>query len=769
MNGARRWRIHYWSPWGTDRSGIATYSGRLVPELARHVDISLIHPDAKDPRYRTRQPHEVTSVNLDFGDVNVFHLGNNLAYHHWMLASLLRQRGVLVMHDWSLFDMAHNLYSRSELFWQRELRFNGETDMDLMPHREDPGFLMDHPMNRRFLKAADVVITHSQWIRDQARIKYPDLDVRYIPHATLLPPAAPIPPDAAITVLGGIGRHKKIPWAIEAFAMVAPEFPTATLRIVGRGDDRWEIDRLNEQATAMGVADRIEWHLDVSPARYLELLHQSLIVVTMRAETAGETSGVMHEAWGAGRVVVTSDQPQFREFDARICRRIPIDDDAPAGVAAVMRDALNRPKDYESVGRFARELMERDTTFAQAAQSYAEVIDEVARRRPHGVLSGLNVYGSWGTPSGIAEVARRLATTLVANDISITAPPGFQLSDYDHLNVPSALVRLPRHPQFAINLLTANINEFHEIPESVLGTDRDRRWNIGLWIYEFPEIAPLIASRVKLVDEIWTGSSFAQSTFRKYFDGPVVRLHNIVRVRPQHHDAAETRERFGLRAGATVVLFTFDFGSGWARKNPVAVVRAFREARLHAKADAQLIIKASGLAPPFKAMLRNELSTTDGVLVDEHLSDEDLGDLFHAADVYCSLHRAEGFGLGMAEAMAIGKTVIGTRYSGNLDFMHEDNSLLVDCAMTALQVRDTSPNPGLERIVAIGTQWADPVHQSAVAALVMSFDPKVRDRLGERARHEMTEHFGEAAAIEIVQRRLSELHEYLPRFQTSWR
>lgn len=761
-------RVNYWSPWFRDRSGITNYSELLLPELARHVDVSLVHPDARVSPFRTRKPHEALRVNLDDADVDVFHLGNNLEYHHWMLAPILRRHGIVVIHDWSLFDMMRQLYQRSDFLWQRELAYNSETDPMVHEHRDDPGFLMAHPMNRRYLLAADVVVTHSEYLRDLALSLYPQLDVRFIPHPSQVLPLAPLPADAVLTVLGGIGRHKKTPWAISAFALIAERFPSARLRIVGRGDDKWEVDRLREQATSLGLDDRIDWHLDVDKPTYLRLVGESLLVITMRAETAGETSGVMKEAWGAGRVVLTSDQPQFRCYDERICRRVPINDDAPAAMAVVMADALEHPDRYEADGRFAHELMESDFTYAAVAEQHAALIAEMVRAHPHGVTAGLNVYGSFGTPSGIAEVARRVATALIDAKVPITTPPGFQLKDYNHLEVPRALARVPRSPDFAINLLTANINEFHEISPAILGNERDPRWNIGLWIYEFPEIPHVLASRVKLVDEIWTGSTFAAATFARYFDGPIVRLHNIVRARPQTTPSDVVRALWGLRPNSTVVLFSFDFGSGWARKNPLAVIRAFRDATRQSGADAQLVLKASGLAPSYRARLRTEIATTDGVLVDAHLTDADLGDLFHAADVYCSLHRAEGFGLGMAEAMAIGKTVVATRYSGNLDFTHDDNALLVDCTMTAITPADAAANPGLERIVTMGSAWAEPDHASAVAALQRAFDPAVRAELGPRAQREITTNFGEAAAIAIIEARLQALRSELARYRTDW-
>jgi len=276
-----------------------------------------------------------------------------------------------------------------------------------------------------------------------------------------------------------------------------------------------------------------------------------------------------------------------------------------------------------------------------------------------------------------------------------------------------------------------------------------------------------LSSRTALVDEIWTGSEFAVTAFRRYFDGPITRLHNIVRARPQHTPATVVRRRYGLRESSLVVLYTFDFNSGWARKNPLAVVAAMRDA-VGPHDDVQLVMKVSGLRDPYRAELEQAIRGIDGVIIDEHLSDANLGDLFHASDVYCSLHRAEGFGLGMAEAMAIGKTVVATRYSGNLDFMNDTNSLLVDCSMGMITPADAAANPGLERIVVMGSPWAQPDHDSAVAALRRSFDPAVRAHLGPRALSHVREFFGAEAAMEIVTRRLGELRVDLERFRTTW-
>ena len=112
--------------------------------------------------------------------------------------------------------------------------------------------------------------------------------------------------------------------------------------------------------------------------------------------------------------------------------------------------------------------------------------------------------------------------------------------------------------------------------------------------------------------------------------------------------------------------------------------------------------------------------------------------------------------------------MIGTRYSGNLDFMTDANSLLVSCSMTKLTTADTVANPGLERIVTMGSPWADPSHRAAVAALRESFRPEVREQLGRQAAIDIATRFSGPVAAEMIRRRLDELQRSLARFRTNW-
>src|SRR5262249_49375505 len=192
-------------------------------------------------------------------------------------------------------------------------------------------------------------------------------------------------------------------------------------------------------------------------------------------------------------------------------------------------------------------------------------------------------------------------------------------------------------------------------------------------------------------------------------------------------DVRLPRGRFGLPEGRFLFLFCFDGHSTFARKNPDAVVAAFRRA-FRPDQPAALGIKVTRRHPDPLALDRlTRLCHSTGVhLLDEILSREETNALMNACDAYVSLHRAEGLGLTMAEAMALGKPVIATGYSGNLDFMHVSNSLLIDHVLTA--VNDPT------RTYPASFRWAEPSVEHAAAAMRWVFENQQKARvLGQRA------------------------------------
>jgi glycosyltransferase involved in cell wall biosynthesis len=130
-------------------------------------------------------------------------------------------------------------------------------------------------------------------------------------------------------------------------------------------------------------------------------------------------------------------------------------------------------------------------------------------------------------------------------------------------------------------------------------------------------------------------------------------------------------------------LFSFDFCSIFQRKNPMAVIEAFKHAFVD-RNDVQLVIKSHN-GHHFRHVLEKSLAEIKGdrriTWMDMSMDQQRRYDLMNACDCYVSLHRSEGFGLTMAEAMLLEKPVIATGYSGNLDFMTQDNSFLCGYAL----------------------------------------------------------------------------------------
>ena len=274
------------------------------------------------------------------------------------------------------------------------------------------------------------------------------------------------------------------------------------------------------------------------------------------------------------------------------------------------------------------------------------------------------------------------------------------------------------------------------------------RYTIGFWFWELSAFREEWVPFFGYVDEVWAASEFMRASFAAWSPVPVVRMPLPIVLPPI---PPLGRSHFGLRDGVTAFLYIFDVSSQMERKNPTAAIRAFRQAGLSAD-DAVLVLKFTNAEYDRAAVARlhEEAADLPVVFLDGYMDRAEVFALIAACDCYVSPHRSEGFGLTMLESMRLGKAVIGTAYSGNMDFMSEDNSFPLAYRLTTL-TRDYGPYMR-------GAEWADPDVEEAARLMRLVHDqPDEARARGQRAQDQITRQRDPAATGEVLRRRLEHI------------
>ena len=265
---------------------------------------------------------------------------------------------------------------------------------------------------------------------------------------------------------------------------------------------------------------------------------------------------------------------------------------------------------------------------------------------------------------------------------------------------------------------------------------------VGYWAWEMPDIPPEWRPAFACVNQVWVPSRFTAATLEPLLPGRVKVVPPALGLIPPVPSNA-TRADFGLPEDAVIVLMSFNLASSLVRKNPFAAIAAFRGA-FGDRPDRILVLKVGHPehAPADFDRLRQMARAPNIRIETRTFPPEDRHALTACADIVLSLHRGEGFGLVIAEAMLLGKPVVATAWSGNTDFMDSTNAAPVPYRLAP--ARD-------DRAVYRGL-WAEPdVAEAASILKALADDPARRQALGERARMSlMTKFRGQhlAAALE---------------------
>lgn len=339
---------------------------------------------------------------------------------------------------------------------------------------------------------------------------------------------------------------------------------------------------------------------------------------------------------------------------------------------------------------------------------------------------GINLAGFLDAPSGVGESARSLRNGLAQTGRvvqSVTLPHAQAQSQQAGEPVSPLLFGWPGAGA-AVSISVANADSV-ALLRSFLPPGFWAARNVGYWVWETDTLPAAMGRAQQGFDEIWTPSHHSARAIERSVACPVHVLPHALDL--AGIDAARAdRAAFGLPEDGLVIGFAFDPHSMVERKNVAGLVEAF-EAAFRKDDNCWLVLKVNHTGHRSYA-LQDALSRvrSSRVLVAQQvLGRGETFSFIRSLDAYASLHRAEGFGLTCAEAMACGLPVVASGYSGNLDFMTPHNSLLVPTTVVQTD-RPHGPYPA-------GTRWGQPDAEAAVAALRSLLSADLRRQLGQRA------------------------------------
>lgn len=309
---------------------------------------------------------------------------------------------------------------------------------------------------------------------------------------------------------------------------------------------------------------------------------------------------------------------------------------------------------------------------------------------------GINLIGSIKAEMGLGQSCR-----LIANMIK-ESRYNFSIYNYDFGGKVKEGDTSFDH--YIVKELPYSINIFHVNPCELgnLFMSMPNAWNshynIAFWLWELEEFPNEWIAYCKLFDEIWTPSEFTRKTIQNVTDVPVKVLPYYVSV-PNKKNIG--REYFSLPNDQFLFLVMYDINSTEGRKNPQGAINAFKNAFRADNQQVGLVIKVNNGSPEQIHKLKMQLTGYKNIYyITETLDKECTNSLIKCCDVFVSLHRAEGFGLVMAEAMLLRTPVIATNWSSNTEFMNKKAACMVDFHIVE--------NPKTEGLYRKGCLWAEP-------------------------------------------------------------
>lgn len=359
---------------------------------------------------------------------------------------------------------------------------------------------------------------------------------------------------------------------------------------------------------------------------------------------------------------------------------------------------------------------------------------------------GVDVYGYFRAELGVGEAARLMVSALRSQQVDVST-----ISDHRNQSRQSVEYACDEEARHRTIVMSVNADRLPGTMASMGRKFFKGRHVIGQWFWELESIPDFFIPAFRLVDELWAPTLFIKGMLEAHAPRRVTVTHMPLPLLTPVVDGAVTRQTFGLDE-RFMFLFTFDFLSVLKRKNALGLIDAYCAA--FAEGDgAQLVIKTINgdkRLGDIEQLRWHARKRPDITIIDGYVTHAQTAGLMNLSDCYVSLHRSEGLGLTMAEAMLLGKPVIATAYSGNLDFMNDQTALLVPWERTEVG--------GQAEGYPARATWAEPDLSVAGAHMRKLFaDRSFARDLGERGRRDVEERFSLAVTGARMKDRLQQI------------
>lgn len=366
--------------------------------------------------------------------------------------------------------------------------------------------------------------------------------------------------------------------------------------------------------------------------------------------------------------------------------------------------------------------------------------------------TGINLIGYSRAEMGIGESCRIAARSLSAGELPF-AIINFEGTSRSRMNDLSFIHKEVDSPIYDINVFHINAEQMVEIYTQFGETIFEERYNIGYWHWELPDFPDRWTKSFGFVNEIWAPSTFVAEALAMKSPVPVVRIPHSIEVKIDEH---RERSYFNLPEESFLFMAMYDVNSYHQRKNPQAVIEAFKTTFERDDMSVGLVLKVNVTDPnsiEMKQLQALNQGSRNIYLIKDVLTRNDVNALLSVCDSFISLHRSEGFGLGLAEAMFLGKPVIGTDWSANTDFMSEKNSCPVRYNLVKLG-ETYGPYEDYQ-------YWADPdIDHASIYMKRLLNDKYFREKIALEGQLTIRNEFSPKRVSELIKKRLKYIGQW---------